>query len=435
MSCSKNPPKLKEEEYEQWRKNVEIWTELTELPKQKHALAIHMVLEGRAQAVSSQFSVAELKADNGVKNLLAKLDEMYLSEEGRRQFSSFRCMYRLKRESSESIDEFLSKFEHQYYKLKSLNVVLPDTVLAFMLLEAVSLEEKEVQLILSSMTEIKFEEVKNSLRRVFGGKVSIHSNATIKSEPVFLEEASENSNQETFYLKSRGRGTFRGSFRPRGPRRGSYNTNRSKDNGRKTNPVNEKGEFLRCLICESIYHFARDCQHAYENKRKEYGNSTERSEQVNDTVQLSLLVAYASDQENKQKLSTLVKESSCAAILDCGASSSVCGEIWLEDYMESLSEFEKNSIVEQSSQKSFTFGNGESFQSVKCVTLPCYIGNMKAEMKVDVVRCNVPLLLSKSAMKKGKMILDFENNRLRIGEQEIELKETSSGHYKLSLKL
>ena len=168
MSCSKNPPKLeKDTDYEQWRKNVEIWTELTDLPKEKHALAIHMSLEGRAQAASSEFSVAELKSENGVVNLLNKLDKLYLSEEGRRQFSSFRNMYRLKRENTGTIDEFVSKFEHQQYKLKSLKVSLPDTVLAFMLLEACNLEEKEVQLILSSMKEINYDIVKSALKRVF----------------------------------------------------------------------------------------------------------------------------------------------------------------------------------------------------------------------------------------------------------------------------
>ncbi|KAK3894849.1 hypothetical protein Pcinc_001422 [Petrolisthes cinctipes] len=48
MACStKWPPKLaSEEEYENWKRDVDIWCELTELEKKKRALAIHLPLGG-----------------------------------------------------------------------------------------------------------------------------------------------------------------------------------------------------------------------------------------------------------------------------------------------------------------------------------------------------------------------------------------------------
>ena len=142
MSCSgKYPPKFQEEDdYEQWRRDVEIWTELTDFDKSKQALAIHLALQGRARVAASELTVAELKEEDGVKKLLEKLDSLFLHEIGRRQFANFRDMYRLKRDGSVGIDQFVSQFQHAYYKLKSQSVELPDTVLAFMLLESCNLD-------------------------------------------------------------------------------------------------------------------------------------------------------------------------------------------------------------------------------------------------------------------------------------------------------
>ena len=74
MSFSgKYPPKFQEEDdYEQWRRDVEIWTELTDFDRSKQALAIHLALQGRARLAASELSVAELKEEDGVKKLLEK---------------------------------------------------------------------------------------------------------------------------------------------------------------------------------------------------------------------------------------------------------------------------------------------------------------------------------------------------------------------------
>ena len=59
---------------------------------------------------------------------------------------------------------------------------------------------------------------------------------------------------------------------------------------------------------------------------------------------------------------------------------------------------------------------------------------MKANIEVDVVKCNVPLLLSKKAMKKGKMIINFHEDTIQVGGKIAKLQETGSGHYKLPLR-
>ena len=75
MACNlKNPPKLEDDSaYESWREDINIWTDLTELPKGKQALAIHLSLNGRACSASSEIDADNLKKKDGVQTLLNKL--------------------------------------------------------------------------------------------------------------------------------------------------------------------------------------------------------------------------------------------------------------------------------------------------------------------------------------------------------------------------
>ena len=461
MACNKTPPSLEDEShYEQWRRNIEVWVELTDLTKAKQALAIHMALKGRAQAASSELTISELKADDGVKKLLAKLDGLFLRDEGRRQFASFRNMYRYRRDPSEDVDTFVSNFEHEYFKLKGLKVTLPETVLAFMLLEACDLEDKEEQIVLSSLTDsaITFEHMKAALKRIFGGKFS-QTKSNVKVESTFYNEADGKECEKSLYARGansyRSRGGRSRGYAGRGSnsnsanmaRGGNYQGQRSRGgyrgnnlqsfkhgNNRKQNPVDQQGNILKCLICESIFHFAKDCQHSHENI-KLAASSEKQQIKIDDSenVQLSLLVAYTGE-EKSCKLSKLVSESSCAAILDCGASTSVCGEAWLNDYLGNLTEQQHELVKEKQSNTTFTFGDGVTYKSLKCVNIPCWIANKLASVEMDVVKCNIPLLLSKKAMKRGKMVMNFDEDTVKVGSDIVKLEETNSGHYKMPLK-
>ena len=53
-----------ESSYENWK----IWCKLTDLNTEERALAIHLVLTGRARVASSELKVTELKAEEGVKH-------------------------------------------------------------------------------------------------------------------------------------------------------------------------------------------------------------------------------------------------------------------------------------------------------------------------------------------------------------------------------
>ena len=58
----------------------------------------------------------------------------------------------------------------------------------------------------------------------------------------------------------------------------------------------------------------------------------------------------------------------------------------------------------------------------------------KCLIETDVVESDIPMLMSRSAMKKAGMKLDLLNDKAEIFGKEVDLQSTSSGHYVISLK-
>ena len=107
-----------------------------------------------------------LKKDGSVKLLLQKLDSIFLVEKGRRQFSVFNDLYNFQR-SNMDISGFVSGFEHVYFKFTQQGMTLPDTVFAFMLLRAANLSDVERKLVMSAISDVTYNNMKNALKRVF----------------------------------------------------------------------------------------------------------------------------------------------------------------------------------------------------------------------------------------------------------------------------
>ena len=67
--------------------------------------------------------------------------------------------------------------------------------------------------------------------------------------------------------------------------------------------------------------------------------------------------------------------------------------------------------------------------SEKSVVIPCNIAGKNVSLKTDVVKSEIPLLLSKESMKAAESKIDFVNDRINISGKDIHLHFTTSGHY------
>ena len=193
-------------------------------------------------------------------------------------------------------------------------------------------------------------------------------------------------------------------------------TGRNKpDNSRRTtkNPLDRNGRVSRRAIYESIYHWQQDCP-----------------EKQNDMYMVHEIVLQNENHEPGQLKHLL---SWNCGLLDCGATKTVCGEIWLEEYLKALTEEEKREIRDYSSKSLYRFGDGEQIQATRGTSIPAIIGNTKVRINTDVIHKDLPLLLSKSFMKRADMVLDFQSDTAKALGETVQLATTTSGHYTIPL--
>ena len=84
-------------------------------------------------------------------------------------------------------------------------------------------------------------------------------------------------------------------------------------------------------------------------------------------------------------------------------------------------------------EKIFKFGGGEKRVSQSALTIPATLAGKSVLINTDVVDSDIPLLLSKDAMKEVKVKLDLVNDTAEILGVEVSLNLTSSGHYCLPI--
>ena len=77
----------------------------------------------------------------------------------------------------------------------------------------------------------------------------------------------------------------------------------------------------------------------------------------------------------------------------------------------------------------FKFGGGTRLQSKGEYSLPVVIAGKEATIITNVVESDIPLLLSRTAMKKAAVKMDLEHDTATIMGKEVALNLITSGHY------
>ena len=151
-------------------------------------------------------------------------------------------------------------------------------------------------------------------------------------------------------------------------------------------------------------------------------------EDTDDNINVTLISDFSEDQQNK-----LLGETIGCAVLDSGCTSTVCGEVWLRTFVDTIADNEKKLVTERPTSKMFRFGDGQTYKSIKTATIPIHTGTQKALLEIEVVKCNIPLLLSNNSLKKANANLDFGSEQINFMGEEIPIKISKSGHYYIKL--
>ena len=186
-------------DYETWKKDVKIWSRLTDIEAKKQALAVHLSLSGRARQATSELQIAELESDDGLTTLLTKLDRIFLQDENWKCFNAYLDFENLRKSSDQSVDEFLSEFDLKHYRLKECGVTLPDAIIACRLIKSCNLSEVHFKLCLSTVPKMTFEDMRKTLKKIFSdtrnADVSWTGSASSKgnNDPVIKMEPEEST--------------------------------------------------------------------------------------------------------------------------------------------------------------------------------------------------------------------------------------------------
>ena len=82
FASSKVPPPFTEgDDYDVWKKDLELWQMFTELDVKKQAIAVHLSLTGRARSATTELSIEDMKSTDAMKILIAKLDRVFARDQ------------------------------------------------------------------------------------------------------------------------------------------------------------------------------------------------------------------------------------------------------------------------------------------------------------------------------------------------------------------
>ena len=168
--------------------------------------------------------------------------------------------------------------------------------------------------------------------------------------------------------------------------------------------------------------------YAYTNEDSEGAVGGERSFNMTSGSFVGSTVGGQGQEIDQSVGKKLVDEALGYAVLDSGSAATVCGIGWLRHLLRKMSARDRKSVKYQQSNTRFIFGGGLTFPSLKQATILCYLGGELGKFSVDIIDCQLPLLVGRCTAEKCGMILDFAQRRLTMGAVDVPLTLTTTGH-------
>ena len=461
------PPDLNEcKTYEAFKRELSAWASVTDLAKAKQGNFVALSLPNKSkfgndirERVFENLSPEDLSAENGLGKIITFLDQELGKDAIDDVIEKWDAFDSCTKKNNQTLEDFISEFEMKSNRVKATGTSLSGEILAYMLMKRAGLSNLERMLVLSRVDiEDKnnlYKNVKLHMSNILGKcmKVDKESDDHVKLEPAFLAQHEDVLAAAGYYPRNRAY-TAPAKYKKGNPNNRNkwtkQNTERKQDGDkhnkdkRPVNPKGHDGKTLICKACGSFRHLLRDCQHSYEkmngdafyvedeNADSECCNMTEAVmiEPVSD-FEIERFVLFTSD---KEELSRFTSESLNCAALDTCCTSTVAGEKWLAIYLSELQPDLKCKVQGPFvGKKCFQFGNQGVMKSKCRYKVPAFIAEQNIMIEVDVIPSDIPMLLSKTEMKKRGMVLYMLEDKAEIMGKTIHLGTTSAGHYLLPL--
>ena len=456
MSVKINPPDLKSaKNYECFKNELQLWQSLTTLEATKQAGCIALNLPNDCPfakdirtKVMERMTVAELRAEDGFDKLVQLLDEELLQPEIEQAVEDWDNLENRFKSDDESIDEFVNDFERHLARVENKGAKLPSCVKCFMMLKRIKLTHEERLIVLSKLDFDKkdnlFSDVKKCLKLLKGKTMSQSQSTEQSSAEVFFthrERGRWRGGKQSYRgggTSKPGSGTWRDNSRDRGSGTSGYSDRKRSNSGsfkkKRVNPTGQDGNLKRCKSCDSIRHMLPECPDSWENMKDVHvtelttvGEDDEYSGHEDEMKECFIT-------ENSSELKRFCVEAKNCAALDSCCTGVVCGEQWLRTFLASMDQEDRKKVIGPTKTNTvFKFGNQQQLTSTARYRLPIQVGGKNIEIDTEVIKSDIPMLLSKQSMKDMGMVLDFMNDTAQIEGRLINLSETSSGHYIIPL--
>ena len=473
------PPYLDEcEDYAVWKVKFNVWQAGTAMNDQQQACCIIQGLrddhkyhkKGLQSLMLKTLTKAEQKKPTTAV-VLKFLDEQLGGTSEEKLFEAYTTFIRCEIKSGEKYEDFVIRFEGDYQTLiqKSDNIAIPDQILAMQLILAAKISGT---MLISIRANVKwdgdavYEATKKAISRICHGEVNrIGNNAQVKmmTDDGVVDIRKENGcfivDGERLYNADQAQ-VFVGEAAASAEQRGGHHGLRGKGGrggarggrGNKAGPGDRK-----CWNCGKPGHRARDCKSPEKEEKDECdyvgeywcleGDEYEPDnldeyvlDEDEDSAEPPQLVASdISDDEDDQEechvdinateIKTFTAEAEGAAGMDSCCSRTLMGKKWFENYKRLAPEKMLADVKgPEPSNVSFTFGNGGKMFSSGRYSLPVQIHGQMIKLSVELVKSDIPLLLSKSTMQKCGVVLDFAQAKVTAFGVSQNMKMTSIGH-------
>ena len=410
------PPNLEEcSTYDMYKKRLQLWELGMDISKKKKAAMLIQSLTNHskfkrnlADKFLEQHSAEDLANDEALDLVKDYLDKELDKPEINKAVDKWNEFEECRKLSSESYEGYLDRFERAYTAVQSASKVsLPQDIRSFMFLARAGIVGVNRTIVMSKLDidkkETLFDQLGKVVKETLGGpgQKAGTSEAVIKCEENVLWVG-----DKKFKLVKKRRKKVKNK----------------KDNDGKT---------MKCFDCESEYHFAKDpdCKKVKggggkekkEAKKKRRSSSSSSSEESVNMIQEIMVTA--------DEVSNFTWEARGAAALDSCCTSSVTGKAWLDMFKEDLDEDIKKQIKgPYRSDKVFGFGNNGQLESLGKYYIPVVMAGWKTNISVDLIDSDIPLLLSRKAMEKAKMKIDFAERTVTAFGRTVPMQSTQSGH-------
>ena len=430
-------------------RKVQAWLRSTKLPPNQRALALYSSLTDKAWVYAEELDIDRLGSEGGMTYYLDWVQTRFMEVEITKVSQMMTDLFRrCRRRPEQSVRDFNVEFERLVLRLHEVRCELPPVIKAWLYMDKLKLSEsEEVALLASVGNEYDAKKLQQAalihdraLRHGFsdkgngkfgGGKwsrsvhMTTHDDEPSDADSVadgqgvadaaddeLMDEETAMEHHTAFMAYQGAKAKYRDALRGRGT---------DPDALKKSAEERLKAAKARsyCSACKRRGHWHKDVECPLNQKKAAAAPATQTAQMCH-----TVFMTYGGNETLQNDLGKML------AIVDTACTRSVAGYDWFERYYK-IADEKGIPVVTEDVEDTFKFGASKVFQSNFAVWAWFSTEGKWFAVKVSIVPCSVPLLLSRVVLAGLGMQLDVAAHHAKLGGlglEKVVLATSPTGH-------